>query len=101
MRPSSSINIKSILVSLLFFTIAALALSKDGFAASGANDCRSVLLNYSDMTDADDPDLSALWASGAKVIHCHHWADTAIPATNSINYYERGLAGRDRRLSRT
>ncbi|MBT7583284.1 MAG: tannase/feruloyl esterase family alpha/beta hydrolase, partial [Kordiimonadaceae bacterium] len=28
-------------------------------------------------------------ASGAKVIHYHHWADTAVPASNSIAYYDR------------
>jgi len=89
MRPSSRRNIVSSLVSLLFLTIASLALTKDGFAASDVNACRSVLLNYSDIMDAGDPDLSALRASGAKVIHCHHWADTAVPAANSINYYER------------
>ena len=23
------------------------------------------------------------------MIHYHHWADTAVPATNSINYFEQ------------
>ncbi len=41
-----------------------------------------------DIVDADDPDLTELRASGGKMIHYHHWADTAIPPLNSINYYD-------------
>lgn len=44
--------------------------------------------NASAIVDADDPDLRPLRASGANMIHYHHWADTAVPATNSINYFE-------------
>ena len=41
-----------------------------------------------EIVDAVDPDLSAFEASGGKMIHYHHWADTAIPPLNSINYYD-------------
>jgi len=40
------------------------------------------------IVDAVDPDLSAFRASGGKMIHYHHWADTAVPPINSINYYD-------------
>jgi feruloyl esterase len=43
----------------------------------------------SDIMDADDPDLRQFQASGGKMIHYHHWADTAVPATNSIEYFEQ------------
>ena len=44
-----------------------------------------------DIVDAVDPDLSALRASGGKMIHYHHWADTAIPPVNSIDYFDQVL----------
>lgn len=44
-----------------------------------------------DIVDADDPDLSALRASGGKMIHYHHWADTAVPPVNSLNYFKQVL----------
>ncbi|MBT5072891.1 MAG: tannase/feruloyl esterase family alpha/beta hydrolase [Kordiimonadaceae bacterium] len=47
------------------------------------------LSDAAEITDAVDADLSFLKASGAKVIHYHHWADTAVPASNSIAYYDR------------
>ena len=43
----------------------------------------------SSIVDADNPDLRPFRASGGKMIHYHHWADTAVPATNSIDYFER------------
>ncbi len=49
------------------------------------------LADAAEITDANDADLSYLKASGGKVIHYHHWADTANPASNSIAYYDRIL----------
>jgi feruloyl esterase len=46
----------------------------------------------SSIVDADNPSLQAFRAAGGKMIHYHHWADTAVPATNSINYFERAQA---------
>jgi len=46
------------------------------------------MANAAAIVDADDPNLKPFRASGAKMIHYHHWADTAVPATNSINYFE-------------
>ncbi|MBT5220533.1 MAG: tannase/feruloyl esterase family alpha/beta hydrolase, partial [Woeseia sp.] len=48
----------------------------------------SRMRNASEIVDADDPDLRAFRAAGGKMIHYHHWADTAVPATNSIAYFE-------------
>lgn len=45
--------------------------------------------NATAIVDADNPDLRAFRDSGAKMIHYHHWADTAVPAPNSIDYFER------------
>ena len=39
--------------------------------------------------NTDNADLSAAKASGAKIIQYHGMADTLIPTTNSINYYNR------------
>jgi hypothetical protein len=49
------------------------------------------LADAADITDASNPDLSFFKASGGKVIHYHHWADTANPASNSIAYYDQVL----------
>jgi feruloyl esterase len=38
--------------------------------------------------DATDPDLSAFFARGGKLILYHGWTDGLIPARNTINYYE-------------
>ena len=38
--------------------------------------------------DAVDPDLGPFKAAGGKLLQYHGWSDAAIPATNSINYYE-------------
>ncbi len=48
-----------------------------------------LMAKASDIMDADDPDLRQFQASGGKMIHYHHWADTAVPATNSIEYFEQ------------
>jgi feruloyl esterase len=34
-----------------------------------------------------DPDLSAFRARGGKLVHYHGWADPAIPALDSLDYY--------------
>ena len=41
-----------------------------------------------EIVDAVDPDLSAFKNGGGKMIHYHHWADTAIPPVNSIDYFD-------------
>ena len=38
--------------------------------------------------DANNPDLRAFHARGGKLILYHGWEDPAIPALNTINYYE-------------
>ena len=38
--------------------------------------------------DAANPDLSAFKAAGGKLIQYHGWSDAAIPAQNSIDYYQ-------------
>ena len=38
--------------------------------------------------NAVDPDLSAFRARGGKLILYHGWNDPAIPALNTVNYYE-------------
>jgi hypothetical protein len=37
--------------------------------------------------NATDPDLKSFQTRGGKLIMYHGWADAAIPATNSVNYY--------------
>lgn len=41
-----------------------------------------------EIMDADDPDLTAFRDSGGKMIHHHGWSDTAVPASNSVAYFE-------------
>jgi feruloyl esterase len=48
----------------------------------------ALLKKAANIMDADNPDLRPFRESGGKMIHYHHWADTAVPATNSINYFE-------------
>jgi feruloyl esterase len=45
----------------------------------------------STVVNATDPDLSMFRAAGGKMIHYHHWADTAVPPLLSVNYYEKVL----------
>ena len=40
------------------------------------------------VLNATDPDLTAFKDRGGKLILYHGWADAAIPAANSINYYQ-------------
>ena len=42
--------------------------------------------------NATDPDLSALRKRGGKLILFHGWSDAAIPAVNTINYYQSVVA---------
>ena len=42
--------------------------------------------------DATNPDLSAFRAHGGKLILYHGWNDPAIPALNTVNYYESVIA---------
>ncbi|MDB5442744.1 MAG: hypothetical protein JWP73_1120 [Phenylobacterium sp.] len=41
-----------------------------------------------EILDADNPDLRAFRARGGKLILYHGWADAAIPAKNTIAYYQ-------------
>jgi len=41
-----------------------------------------------DALDAANPDLNAFKAAGGKLIQYHGWSDAAIPAFDSIAYYE-------------
>ena len=43
------------------------------------------------IVDATDPDLSAFYANGGKIIHYHGWADTSLNPIMSIDYYEKVL----------
>jgi feruloyl esterase len=42
--------------------------------------------------DAVDADLTAFRARGGKLILYHGWNDPAIPAVNTVNYYEEVIA---------
>jgi len=42
--------------------------------------------------NAINPDLSAFRARGGKLILYHGWNDPAIPAVNTVNYYESVIA---------
>lgn len=41
-----------------------------------------------EILSAVDPNLTAIRASGKKIIQYHGWADAAIPARYSIAYHE-------------
>ncbi|MBQ4810098.1 tannase/feruloyl esterase family alpha/beta hydrolase [Pseudoalteromonas luteoviolacea] len=47
------------------------------------------LAEISKMIDADDPDLRAFKNRGGKMLVLHGWADAAIPAYATIDWYER------------
>jgi feruloyl esterase len=40
------------------------------------------------VVDADNPDLSAFFKSGGKLLMYHGWSDPGIPARTSVSYYE-------------
>ena len=42
--------------------------------------------------DAVNPDLTAFRARGGKLILYHGWNDPAIPAVNTVNYYQSVIA---------
>lgn len=44
------------------------------------------------MLDATNPDLSAFRTHGGKLVLYHGWNDPAIPAMNTVNYYESVIA---------
>ena len=44
--------------------------------------------NTANALNASNPDLSAFQARGGKLILYHGWNDPAIPALNTVNYYE-------------
>jgi len=50
---------------------------------------------FGGILDSADPDLSAFQARGGKLLMYHGWADAAIPAGNTVGYYEavRGKLG--------
>ncbi len=43
---------------------------------------------FAGILNATNPDLSAFKAHGGKLVLYHGWDDTAIPAPNTVNYYE-------------
>ncbi len=45
-----------------------------------------------DALDAVNPDLTAFRARGGKLILYHGWNDPAIPAVNTVNYYQSVIA---------
>jgi hypothetical protein len=40
------------------------------------------------IVDSDDPDLSGFLGKGGKLIIHHGWADAAVPAGSTLNYYD-------------
>jgi feruloyl esterase len=44
------------------------------------------------IVDADNPDLSAFFRSGGKLLMYHGWSDAGIPARASVSYYESARA---------
>jgi feruloyl esterase len=44
--------------------------------------------SHGPILDADNPDLSAFRARGGKLILYHGWSDAAIPAKNTVAYYQ-------------
>jgi feruloyl esterase len=51
-------------------------------------DLRAAFERTAHALDATDPDLTAFHARGGKIILYHGWQDPAIPAVNTIDYYE-------------
>jgi feruloyl esterase len=61
------------------------------------NDLRAAVEKTAQALDATDPNLDPFRARGAKLVMYHGWADPAIPAVSTINYYDDVVArlGRD------
>jgi Tannase and feruloyl esterase len=55
--------------------------------AGVADAYKAALVKTSQMLDATDPNLKPFAAHGGKLILYHGWNDPAIPAPNTINYY--------------
>ena len=55
--------------------------------AAIADTYKAALERTSQMLDATDPNLKPFAARGGKLILYHGWNDPAIPALNTINYY--------------
>ncbi|HUI44002.1 MAG TPA: tannase/feruloyl esterase family alpha/beta hydrolase [Terriglobia bacterium] len=51
------------------------------------------------VLNSTDPDLKAFRARGGKLILYHGWSDAAIPATNSIDYYNSVAARMGRKAA--
>ncbi len=43
---------------------------------------------YDGMMDAVNPDLSAFFGHGGKLVQYHGWSDQAVAPANSVNYYK-------------
>jgi feruloyl esterase len=52
-------------------------------------DLSTALTKVGSILDSNDPDLRRFRDRGGKLIQFHGWGDAAIPATASIEYYER------------
>ena len=51
---------------------------------------------YDGMMDAVNPDLTAFFRRGGKLLQYHGWSDQAVAPANSINYYN-SVVGEERR----
>ncbi|HVW84452.1 MAG TPA: tannase/feruloyl esterase family alpha/beta hydrolase [Bryobacteraceae bacterium] len=56
-------------------------------------DTRAADIKIAQYLNANNADLSAFHKRGGKLILYHGWSDAAIPASNSINYYQ-SVAGK-------
>lgn len=56
------------------------------------SDVRLIDAKFAPILNATNPDLSAFKAHGGKLILYHGWDDPAIPAPNTVNYYESVIA---------
>ncbi|MGA7521394.1 MAG: tannase/feruloyl esterase family alpha/beta hydrolase [Acidobacteriaceae bacterium] len=66
------------------------AWSYKSFAMDGSMDAAKAKTAHA--LDAVDPNLNPFRAHGGKLILYHGWNDPAIPAMNTVNYYENVLA---------
>lgn len=51
-------------------------------------DFDTVRARMADVTDSDNPDMSAFKASGGKLLMYHGWNDAALPAEGTIRYFD-------------